>query len=129
MRESMGLTASATLLVALAVALISAVGSYMTAMRATSRAARQELLAAKRVAYAQALSDISLAVSGEADSTDNTRQKLNDALAQLAVLGSQDLRNYALNWPHIAEHIFVQWPGLRSELLELMVEDLANTAS
>lgn len=46
------------LAVALAVALISAVGSYITALHMNSRAARQELQATKRTTYAKALGDL-----------------------------------------------------------------------
>lgn len=52
------------LVVAVVIALIAAVGSHMTARYTASHAARQELLAAKRVAYAQALADLD---SGYAD--------------------------------------------------------------
>ena len=52
------------LVVAIVVALISAVGSYITARDMNSRMARQELQATKRTEYAAALADLE---SGHAD--------------------------------------------------------------
>lgn len=117
------------LVVALAVAVVSALGSYLTAMRTTSKAARLELLAAKRVAYSQALAALTQIVeratlsNDERDRHEESRN-VHAALSQLAILGSPKLQDFALNWPDIAEHLFSGWSGLQQNLLALMSEDL-----